>query len=201
VNPRDLEHDLGPHPLAAFATWFGEAQAAGVAQPEAMALATATTDGRPSLRMVLLRGYDERGFVFYTHRESRKGEELSANPRAALDLYWQTLNRQVRVEGSVERVSDAESQAYFDTRPQGSQIAAWASPQSRPIASRAELDDRYAAAEARFPGGNVPLPPFWGGYRVVPESVEFWQGHENRFHDRIRYERTATGWERTRLAP
>lgn len=195
------EHDLDPDPLRAFATWFEEAVAAGVAQPEAMALATATPAARPSVRMVLLKDYDEHGFMFFTNRESRKGEELAANPWAAIALYWQPLNRQVRIEGAVERISDAESTAYFATRPVGSQIAAWASPQSRPIAGRTELDAHYLEAETRFAGSEIPLPSFWGGYRVVPESIEFWQGRENRFHDRIRYDRTTEGWTRTRLAP
>ena len=195
------EHDLDPDPIRAFAAWFAEAVAAGIAQPEAMALATSTPDGRPSVRMVLLKGHDERGFTFFTNRESRKGDEIAANPHAALVLYWQPLNRQVRIEGAVEQIADAESEAYFATRAPGSQIAAWASPQSQPITGRHEIDKRYAEAEARFSGGEIPLPPFWGGYRVVPDAIEFWQGRENRFHDRIRYERTADGWTRTRLAP
>jgi pyridoxamine 5'-phosphate oxidase len=195
------EEDLGADPFRAFATWFEEAVAAGVAQPEAMALATATPTGQPAVRMVLLKGHNERGFVFFTNHESRKGDELAANPRAALALYWQPLNRQVRVEGAVEQISDAESAAYFASRPPGSRIAAWASPQSRPIADRSELEARYLEVESRFEGAAIPLPPFWGGYRVAPESIEFWQGRENRFHDRIRYDRTADGWARTRLAP
>ena len=166
-----------------------------------MALATATSAGRPSVRMVLLKGHDERGFTFFTNRESRKGDELAANPQAALVLYWQLLNRQVRIEGTVEPIADAESKAYFATRLLGSRIAAWASPQSQPIAGRAELDRRYAEAVARFPDEDIPLPPFWGGYRMVPDAIEFWQGRENRLHDRIRYERGARGWTRTRLAP
>ena len=195
------EHDLDPDPNRAFAAWFAEAVAAGIAQPDSMALATSTPDGRPSVRMVLLKGHDARGFTFFTNRESRKGDELAANPHAALVLYWQPLSRQVRIEGAVEQIAGVESEAYFRTRPPGSQIAAWASPQSRPIAGREELDERYAATEARFPDGDVPLPPFWGGYRVAPAAIEFWQGRENRFHDRIRYERTADGWTPTRLAP
>lgn len=195
------ERDLDPDPIQAFAAWFADAAAAGVVQLEAVALATSTQDGRPSVRMVLLKGHDERGFTFFTNRESRKGEEIASNPHAALVLYWQPLNRQVRIEGAVERIADAESEAYFATRPPGSRIAAWASPQSQPIIGREELDERYAATEARYPTGEVPLPPFWGGYRVVPDAIEFWQGRENRFHDRIHYERTADGWTRTRLAP
>ena len=193
--------DLDPDPIRAFAAWFAEAVSAGFAQPEAMALATSTPDGRPSARLVLLKGHDARGFTFFTNRESRKGDELAANPRAALVLHWQPLHRQVRIEGSVEQIADEESEAYFATRAPGSQIAAWASPQSRPIAGREELDERYGEIEARFLAGDIPLPPFWGGYRVVPEAIEFWQGRENRFHDRVRYERDAEGWTRTRLAP
>ncbi len=193
--------DLDPDPIRAFAAWFAEAVSAGVAQPEAMALATATPDGRPSVRMVLLKGHDARGFTFFTNRESRKSEELGANPNAALVLHWQPLHRQVRIEGPVERIDDTESEAYFATRAPGSQIAAWASPQSRPIAGRDELDERYAEIKARFSGSDIPLPPFWGGYRVVPAAIEFWQGRENRFHDRVRYDRGAPGWTHTRLAP
>jgi pyridoxamine 5'-phosphate oxidase len=151
--------------------------------------------------MVLLKGHDARGFTFFTNRESRKGDELTANPRASVVLHWQPLHRQVRIEGPVERIADAESEAYFATRVLGSQIAAWASPQSRPIAGREELDECYAEIEARFSDEEIPLPPFWGGYRVVPEAIEFWQGRENRFHDRLRYDRAADGWTRTRLAP
>lgn len=153
------------------------------------------------MRIVLLKGHDARGFTFFTNRESRKGDELAANPRAALVLHWQPLNRQVRIEGVVERIDDVESAAYFATRAPGSQIAAWASPQSWPIAGREELDERYAEIEARFSDGEIPLPPFWGGYRLVPDAIELWQGRENRFHDRIRYERDAGGWTRNRLAP
>ena len=195
------ERDLDPDPINAFATWFAEALAAGVAQAEAMALATATPAGAPSVRMVLLKGHDARGFSFFTNRESRKATEFAANARAALVLYWQPLNRQVRIEGTIESITDAESEAYFATRPRGSQVAAWASPQSQPMAGREVLDERYAEVEARFADGEIPLPPFWGGYRVVPDAIEFWQGRENRFHDRIRYNRTADGWTRTRLAP
>ncbi len=195
------ERDLDPDPLIAFAAWFGEAVAAEIAQPEAMALATSTRDGLPAVRMVLLKGHDERGFTFFTNHESRKGTEIAANPHAALVLHWQPLNRQVRIEGTVEQIEAAESEAYFATRQPGSQIAAWASPQSKPISGREELDALYAAVEARYAGGDIPLPPYWGGYCVVPAAIEFWQGRENRFHDRIRYERIADEWTRTRLAP
>jgi pyridoxamine 5'-phosphate oxidase len=194
------EHELDPDPVRQFDVWYAAALAAGVPQPDATALATATADGAPSLRFVLLKGHDERGFVFYTNHESRKAHELAANPRAALVFYWQPLRRQVRVEGFVGRISEAESVAYFATRPRGSRLAAWASPQSRPVADRIELDALYADADTRFPG-DVPLPAFWGGYRVVPEAIEFWQGQEHRLHDRFRYERADDGWTMTRLAP
>jgi pyridoxamine 5'-phosphate oxidase len=151
--------------------------------------------------MVLLKAADERGFAFHTNYESRKGEELAANPRAALLFHWRPAGRQVRVEGPVERVPAEESEAYFRTRPTGSRLAAWASPQSRPLPARAELDRLYEDAAARFPGEEVPLPPYWGGFRLVPEAYEFWQHRENRLHDRVRYERDAAGWKRLRLAP
>jgi len=151
---------------------------------------------------VLLKGHDARGFVFFTNRESRKGRELATNPRAAAVLHWRPLHRQVRVEGAVERVDDEESQAYFRTRPRGSRIGAWASPQSEPLPSRAELERRVAEIEARFEGEeDLPLPPFWGGYRIVADAIEFWQGRSTRLHDRVRYELHDGGWRRERLAP
>ena len=194
------ERDLDPDPMVAFRAWFREAEDA-VPRADAMTLATATADGRPSARVVLLRGLDERGFVFFTNRESRKGAELLENPHAALVFHWWELGRQVRIEGVVEEVDLAGSESYWDTRPRASRLAAWASPQSRPIRGRAELDGLYAEADARFGDAGVPLPPFWGGYRVVPESLEFWTHRENRLHDRIRYERTGASWRRERLAP
>lgn len=195
------ERDLDPDPLRQFEQWFAEARDAGLAAPEAMTLATSTPDGRPSARMVLLKAADERGFGFHTNYESRKGGELAANPRAALLFWWQPLGRQVRVEGDVERVPSGESESYFRTRPLGSRRAAWASPQSRPLARRDELDRLYAEAVARFPGEEVPLPPHWGGLRLVPDAYEFWQHGDDRLHDRVRYERDGAGWRRTRLAP
>ena len=195
------ERDLDPDPLEQFRRWFAEAGEAGVDVPEAMALATATPAGRPSARMVLLKDADEHGFAFHTNYESRKGAELAANPQAALLFHWRPLGRQVRVEGPVERVSAEESEAYFRTRPVGSRLAAWASPQSRALPDRAELDRLYADAAARFPGDDVPRPPNWGGLRLVPDAYEFWQHQENRLHDRIRYERGRPGWTRTRLGP
>ena len=195
------ERDLDPDPLRQFEAWFAEAREAGVEVPEAMALATATPSGRPSARMVLLKGADERGFAFHTNYESRKGDELAANPQAALLFHWRPLGRQVRVEGRVERVSPDESEAYFRTRPLGSRIAAWASPQSRPLTDRAELERLYEEASERLPGDDVPRPPHWGGFRLVPVAYEFWQHAENRLHDRVRYERDGNGWRRERLAP
>ncbi len=195
-----FELALDPDPLAQFHVWFADARAA-LEQPDAVALATATPDGRPSVRMVLLKRADEQGFGFHTNLQSRKGVELAANPRAALLFHWQPLGRQVRIEGAVEAAPAQESEEYFRTRPLPSRLAAWASPQSRPLADRAELERRYAEATARFDGDDVPLPPHWGGFRVVPDAYEFWQHGEHRLHDRLRYERAEAGWLRERLAP
>ena len=192
---------LSQDPLELFEHWFAEAKRAGVEVPEAMTLATATGGGVPSARMVLLKGADEDGFVFYTGYGSRKSDELEQNPRAALVFYWRPLGRQVRVEGSVERVSEPESAAYFATRPRGSQLAAWASLQSRPLGSREELDRRYAELEREYEGRDVPLPPHWGGYRLHPDAIEFWEHRENRLHDRLRYTRAREGWKVERLSP
>jgi len=194
------ERDLDPDPIVALTAWIDEASRA-LEQPYAMTLATATPDGRPSARVVLLRSIDPRGLDFFTSRTSRKGVELGTNPRAALVFHWWQLGRQVRVEGPVEELDAAESEAYWRTRPRASQIAAWASQQSEPLQGRDELDDAYDRLEARFEGAEVPLPPFWGGYRVVPERIEFWTHRDNRLHDRIRYERAGSGWRRERLAP
>ena len=188
------EEDAGRDPLALFDRWFSDAKEAGIYLHEAMALATATPDGSPSARQVLLKGWGAEGFVFYTNYDSRKAEELEANPAAALLLHWNTLHRQVRIEGRVERTSEAESRAYHDSRPRGSRIAAWASEQSAELESREALERRFQEKDAEFPGEDVPLPPFWGGYRVRPERIEFWQGRANRMHDRILYERTDDGW-------
>ena len=194
-----LESDVDPDPLRQFERWFQEA--AGVVRvPEAMAVATASADARPSLRMVLLKQFDERGFVFFTGYESRKGRELEANGRAALLLYWDPLGRQVRIEGPVERTSSEESERYFHTRPRGAQLAALASNQSSVIAGRDELEGRYAQLERELDGKDVPLPRAWGGFRVLPESYEFWQHRENRMHDRLRYRREGDGWTIERLS-
>jgi pyridoxamine 5'-phosphate oxidase len=193
--------DLDPDPLRQLAAWLDEAWARAIPNAEAVALATATPEGTPSVRMVLAKGIDDRGIAFFTNTESRKALELDANPRAALVAYWQPFDRQVRAEGVVERVAAEESAAYFETRPLGSRLAAWASPQSRVVADRAELERLYADAEARFDGADPPLPPHWGGYRLVPEVMELWQSRTNRLHDRIRFDRAGDGWRASRLAP
>jgi pyridoxamine 5'-phosphate oxidase len=193
------EAGASPDPFEQFARWFEQARATEN-DPTAMTLATATPDGRPSARMVLLKGFDSRGFVFYTNFESRKAGELDGTKRAALLFYWGSLERQVRVEGAVTRVPDDEADAYFASRPLESRWSATASPQSRALESRDGLEAEVARVRSQY-GDAVPRPPYWGGYRVVPDAFEFWQGRENRLHDRLAYTPTSGGWRRTRLAP
>lgn len=195
------EADLHADPVAQFSLWYRFARRARCPWPSSFALATTGEENRPSLRMMLLKGVDGRGFVFYTHTQGRKASEMERTPRAAMAFHWIELLRQVRVEGRVEAVSREEAAAYFASRPRGSRIGAWASLQSEPLASRAEFDARVRECERRFKGGPVPLPPHWGGYRVIPEVIEFWQGRPNRLHDRFQYRRTEFGWVRRRLYP
>jgi pyridoxamine 5'-phosphate oxidase len=202
------ESNVRPNPFEQFADWYDEAQQANLPEPDAMTLATATSDGSPSARMVLLKGFDERGFVFYTSYKSAKGRVLEENPRAALILFWAELHRQIRIEGRVVRVGDEESDAYFRSRPKGSRIAALASNQSTVLESREELDARVAELTRQYGEGDgvgdddVPRPAYWGGYRVVPETIEFWQGRRDRLHDRLLFTRGSTGeWTISRLSP
>jgi pyridoxamine 5'-phosphate oxidase len=198
--PPFSEADLLDDPLELFAQWF-ELAGETAPRPEAVNVATVDADGHPDARMVLLKGFDERGFRFFTNEGSAKGRQLAAHPRAALTFYWRELDRQVRIRGAVERVPAAEADEYFATRPRDSRLGAWASPQSEPLRDRAELDARLAAAEERFGEGEVGRPERWGGFRVVPETIEFWQGQVGRLHDRFRYERAGDGWRVGRLAP
>jgi pyridoxamine 5'-phosphate oxidase len=197
-----LETDVDVDPIKQFQKWLDQAQASPIHEPLAMSLASSTPAGKPSVRIVLLRGVDERGFTFYTNYESRKSRELELDPSAALAFYWAELDRQVRIEGRVERVSADESDAYFRTRPRGSQIGAWASPQSQVISGREELERSEREAAAKYEGKDVPRPPHWGGFRVVPSMIEFWEGKLNRLHDRLLYRLNAGGsWSLERLAP
>jgi len=197
LNKSNVDRD----PIKQFAKWYQEATAFGIAETDAMTLATATKDGRPSARIVLLKDFDDRGFVFFTNYESRKAKELAENPRACLVAYWLPVKRQVRIEGFVEQISETESEAYFQTRPLGSRIGAWASNQSEVVENRDALEQRYADLSERY-GEDVPRPPNWGGYRIDPEVIEFWQGRDNRLHDRLRYRLQADGtWVIERLGP
>jgi pyridoxamine 5'-phosphate oxidase len=201
---RDLpldESDLDPDPIRVFQRWFDEARAAGEPEPEAMALATSSADGVPSNRFVLLKGFDQEGFVFYTNSRSQKGREMAANPRTALAFRWARVNRQVRVAGTVAALEATESDAYFATRSRGAQVGAWASAQSEVLESRAALDHEVAIVTRRFAGGEVPRPPWWGGFRVHPVEIEFWQGRLDRLHDRLVYREVGGRWRIYRLNP
>ncbi len=195
------EHDALADPIQQFALWFGEALKSELLDTNAMTLATSSADGEPAARIVLLKGFDEAGFVFFTNYESAKGRQLDQNPRACLLMFWAALERQVRIVGRVTKTSAAESDTYFQSRPFESQIGAWASAQSRTVADREALESRYKELAAAYAGGPVPLPPFWGGYRVAPDTIEFWQGRTSRLHDRLLYTRRDGTWSRSRLAP
>ena len=194
------EAHASTNPFEQFHRWIDQALAAAMKEPNAMTLATADAAGRPSARIVLLRGWDERGFVFFTNYDSRKGHEVAANPFASLLFFWDVLEREVRIDGRIEQLSASESDAYFARRPRGHRLSAWASPQSRVVADRTVLEAAMDEAEQRFTG-EVPRPPYWGGYRVIPDAIEFWQGRRNRVHDRLVYHREVAAWRRQRLAP
>lgn len=200
-NPPLVEADVLPDPLAQFTAWLADAQAVGMIEPTAMTLATVDADGRPSARVVLMRGLQDGALRFFTHYDSRKGAALAAHPFAAATFWWDQLERSVRFEGRIEKLSVADSTAYFHTRPRGSQIGAWTSHQSKVIASRAALEAELAQNEQRFGEGEIPLPPFWGGYALTPDRIEFWQGRDNRLHDRLRFARVGEAWVIERLEP
>ena len=196
------ESEIAADPITQFDSWYREVLTSGVVEPNAMTLATVTAEGRPSARIVLLKDFDQRGFTFFTNYESRKGQELAQHPWGALVFWWDVMERQVRIEGAVTRVEPELSDEYFASRPYGSRLGAWASPQSRLLSDREELNEKLAALDARYEGGDVPRPPHWGGYRLAPTAVEFWQGRPSRLHDRIRYAAQPDGsWHTARLAP
>ncbi|MFN5421807.1 MAG: pyridoxamine 5'-phosphate oxidase [bacterium] len=195
------ESDVEVHPIRQFGKWWDEALTSKIEEVNAMTLSTVTHEGRPSARIVLLKGFDENGFVFFTNYDSEKGKQLLEHPFASLVFFWKELERQVRIEGNCEKVTDKESDEYFDSRPQGSQLGAWASPQSRIIEGRQVLEENIKQLELRFSNGKIPRPPHWGGYRVIPDKVEFWQGRSSRLHDRIVYQKSLDGWGISRIAP
>jgi pyridoxamine 5'-phosphate oxidase len=196
-----LETEADPHPMQQFRRWFDQALAADLLEPNAMTLATVDATGQPSARMVLLKGLESGGFDFFTNYNGRKGQELATNAKAALVFWWGDLERQVRIEGTVSPITAAESDAYFHSRPIGSQLGAWASPQSQVITDRQVLETRLEAVKAQYAGQEIPRPPHWGGYRLTPHAIEFWQGRSNRLHDRLLYTRTGDTWQQVRLAP
>lgn len=201
VTGSNISVEVLDDPIAMFGQWFEQAKDSGIILPESMTVATATSAGRPSARVVLLKSFDHDGFVFFTNYNSRKGQELTQNPYAAIVFHWNILQRQVRIEGEIEKVSEQESLAYFRSRPRGSQIGAWASAQSEPIESREALAQRVKQLEAQYAGKEIPLPPFWGGFRVKPSLIELWQGRSDRLHDRYCFTPTKTGWQRVLLSP
>jgi len=201
VTGSNISVEVLDNPIDMFAKWFEQAKDTGIVLPESMTVATATKDGRPSARVVLLKSFDQDGFVFFTNYNSRKGGELADNPHAAIVFHWNILQRQVRIEGAIEKVSEQESLAYFHSRPRGSQLGAWASHQSQPIDSRETLAATVKELEQKYAGQEIPLPPFWGGFRVKPSHIELWQGRSDRLHDRYSFDATATGWQRELLAP
>lgn len=196
-----LEADANPDPIVQFQTWFNESVAAQLPEPNAMTIATATPNGIPSARVVLLKGLDDRGFVFFTNYDSHKGQELRANPHAAIVFLWTELERQVRIQGTVERISETESDKYYYSRPAGSRLGAWASEQSQVIADRSVLETRLAELQTKYPDGEIARPLHWGGFRVMPTLIEFWQGRSSRLHDRLRYQKVEAGWTIDRLSP
>jgi pyridoxamine 5'-phosphate oxidase len=196
-----LESDIDKDPFRQFSLWFEQASNAGIMEPNAMSHATVSPDGQPSMRVVLLKGVDDKGFIFFTNYESRKGKDIELNPKSSLLFFWGELERQVRIEGTIEKISQESSKAYFDSRPEGSRIGAWSSNQSEVVASRDVLEARFDENMSRFAGKDIPMPDYWGGYRLVPTMLEFWQGRGSRMHDRIRYRLVDNTWLIDRLSP